>query len=67
MVVISQCIQIARASQVALVVKNLHANVGDIKDMGSIPGMGIPPGGGHGNLSSILAWKIQWTEVSGRL
>ena len=49
MVVISQCIQIARASQVALVVKNLHANVGDIKDMGSIPGMGIPPGGGHGN------------------
>ena len=66
-VVISQCIQIARASQVALVVKNPHANVGDIKDMGLTPGLGRSPGGGHGNLSSILAWRIQWTEVPGRL
>ena len=31
------------ASQVALMVKNLPANAGDIRDMGSIPG------GGHGN------------------
>ena len=54
-VVISQRIQIARASQVALVVKNPHANVGDIKDMGSAPGLGRSPGEGHGNLSSILA------------
>ena len=54
-VVISQRIQIARASQVALVVKNPHANVGDIKDMGSVPGLGRSPGEGHGNLSSILA------------
>ena len=28
------------------VIKNLPANVGD---MGSIPGLGRPPGGGHGN------------------
>ena len=25
------------------------------------------PGGGHGNLLSILAWKIPWTEVPGGL
>jgi len=39
-----------RASQVALVVKNLPANSGDKRDMGSIPGLGRSPGGGHGNL-----------------
>ena len=38
-----------RASQVVLVVKNLPANAGDIKDMGSIPGLGRFPGGGNGN------------------
>ena len=37
------------ASQVALVVKNLLANAGDIKEVGSIPGSGRSPGGGHGN------------------
>ena len=30
-------------------VKNLPINAGDIKDMGSIPGSGRFPGGGHGN------------------
>ena len=38
------------ASQVALVVKNLPANAGDIRDMGSIPGLGRSPWGRHGNL-----------------
>ena len=37
------------ASQVALVVKNLPANAGNIRDLGSIPGLGRSPGGGHGN------------------
>ena len=37
------------ASQVALVVKNLTANAGDIRDPGWIPGLGRSPGGGHGN------------------
>ena len=37
------------ASQVALVVKNLPANAGDIRDVGSISGSGRSPGGGHGN------------------
>ena len=35
--------------QVALVVKNPPANVGDIRDVGLIPGLGRSPGGGHGN------------------
>ena len=34
----------------AVLVKNPLANAGDIKDMGSIPGLGRPPRGGHGNL-----------------
>ena len=38
-----------RASQVALVVKNPSANAGDVRDKGSIPGLGGFPGGGHGN------------------
>ena len=32
-----------------LVVKNLPANEGEVRDMGSIPGLGRSPGGGHGN------------------
>ena len=31
------------------VVKNPPANAGDIRDTGSIPGLGRSPGGGHGN------------------
>ena len=38
-----------RASQVVLVVKNLPANAGDLRDMGSIPGSGRSPGEGQGN------------------
>ena len=38
-----------RASQRALVVKNLPANAGDIRDTGLIPGLGRSPEGGHGN------------------
>ena len=30
-------------------VKNPLANAGDTGDLGSIPGSGRPPGGGHGN------------------
>ena len=35
--------------QMALVVKNLTANTGDVRDMSSIPGLGRPPGGEHDN------------------
>jgi len=34
---------------VALVVKTPPATVGDIRDVGSVPGSGRSPGGGHGN------------------
>ena len=30
-------------------VKNLPANAGDLRDVGSTPGLGRSPGGGHGN------------------
>ena len=33
----------------ALVVKSLPVNAGDIRDMGLIPGLGRSPGEGHGN------------------
>ena len=36
-----------KASQVALVIKNSPANAGDIRDAGSIPGLGRSPGGGQ--------------------
>ena len=38
-----------RASQVELVVKNLHANAGDARDAGSILGTGRSPGGEKSN------------------
>ena len=33
----------------ALVVENLPASAGDIRDLGSIPGLGRSPGEGNGN------------------
>ena len=38
------------ASQVTLVVKCLFANAGEIRDAGSIPGLGRFPGGEHSKL-----------------
>ena len=38
-----------RASQVALVVKNLPANAGDVRDVGLVPEPGRSPGIGNGN------------------
>ena len=39
----------------------------NLGDPGSIPGLGRSPEEGNGNHSSILAWKIPWTEVPVRL
>ena len=36
-------------------------------DLGSIPGPGGSPGEGNATHSSILAWRILWTEEPGRL
>ena len=33
----------------ALVVRNLPASAGGSRDVGSVPGLGGPPGGGHSN------------------
>ena len=40
---------ITGAPKVALVVKNLPANAEDVRDVGSVPGLGKSPGGGYGN------------------
>ena len=42
-------LDIMLASQGALVVKNQSASAGEVRVAGSIPGLGRPPGGGHGN------------------
>ena len=42
------------ASQVALVIKNPPANAENLRDVGSIPGLGGSPRGGHGNLFQYL-------------
>ena len=36
-------------------------------DLGSIPGLGRPPEKGMATHSSILAWRIPWTEEPGGL
>ena len=46
-------------------VKNLPANAENLRDVGSIPGSGRSPGGGHGNQYSHL--ETPWTEEPGRL
>ena len=48
-------------------VKNPPANVGDIRDVGWIPESGRLPGGGMATHSSILSWRIPWTEEPGGL
>ena len=47
--------------------KESACHAGDTVDVGSIPGLGRSPGGGNGNQSSILAWRIPWTEEPGGL
>ena len=47
-------------------VKNMPASAGDTRDVGLVPGLGRFSGGGNGN-SSILAWKIPWTQEPGGL
>ena len=59
--------QLNGVSQVAQWVKNPPANAGDIRVVGSIPGMGTSFGGGHGNPLKYFAWRIPWTEESDQL
>ena len=55
------------ASQVVLVVKNLPANAGDLRDAGSIPGSEDSLEEGMATHSSFLAWRIPWIEELGGL
>ena len=50
------------ASQAAQWLKNLPANAGDIRDEGSVPGWEDPLEEGKAPHSTLLAWKIPWTE-----
>ena len=58
----NMCVPYVWASQVALVVKNLPAKLGDVRDAGSIPGSGrrewqptpvFLPGESHGQRSLV--------------
>ena len=40
---------LTETGKVVLLVKNLPATAGDVRDAGSIPGTGRSPGGGNGN------------------
>ena len=59
------------ASHMVLVVKNPPANAGDIRDVGSISGLGRSPGGGHGNplqyscLENPMDRAAWWVTVHG--
>ena len=54
---------------VALVVKNLPASAGDVREAGSVPGWGRSPGGGNGNpllyscLENPMDRKAWWAAV----
>ena len=60
---------ILAASQGVLVVKNLPADAGDVRGVGSIPGSGRPPEGGHGSplqyscLENPMARRASWAMV----
>ena len=57
------------SSHVVIGVKNPSANTRGIRDAGSIFGSGSSPWrrARQATHSSILAWKIPWTEEPGRL
>ena len=56
-----------RTSKVVLVVKNLPANAGDIRDTCSVPRLGRSLEKEMTTHSSILPWRIPWTEEPGGL
>ena len=59
------------ASQVALVVKNLSTNAGDVRDVGLVPGLGRSPGEGNGSLLQYSCLEesmdrgVWWAAVHG--
>ena len=69
--VLSRYMLRSRASQVTLVVKNLPAHAGDVRDTALIPGSGRSPGGGNGNplqyscLENPMDRGAWWATVHG--
>ena len=53
--------------EVALLVKNSPASAGDVRDSGLTPGPEDPLEEGTAAHSSVLAWRILWTEGPDRL
>ena len=55
----------------ALVLKNLPANAGDVRRVGSVPGLGRSPGEGYGNplqcscLENPRDWGAWWAAIDG--
>ena len=60
---------ISQASQVVLVVNDLPANAEDIKETTQVQSQGQEDAleEGIATPSSILAWRMPWTEEPGRL
>ena len=48
-------------------VKNLPAKAGEVREVGSIPGVEDPLGEEMATHPSILAWRVPWTEEPGGL
>ena len=61
------CVSLIRFHPWSSVVKNLPATAGDTRGMGSLPGSESALEYEMANHSSILAWKIPWTEEPGGL
>ena len=52
---------------VLVLVKNMPANAEDVRDVGSISGQEDPLEKEMATHSSILAWRVPWTEEPGGL
>ena len=64
---IGKSVAYRQAFQMALVVKNLPANAGDIRDTGSIPGSGRSLSREWQPTPVFLPGESPWTEESGGL
>ena len=58
---------LTKISQVALMVKNLTANAGDVRGAGLIRDWEDPLEESMATHSSILTWRIPWAEQPSRL
>ena len=67
----TQYCQDINSSWVELVVNNIPANAGDVRDVGLLSGSGRSPGGGHSNPLKYSCLENQargpWTEDPGGL